>query len=170
MAPDDVAVYDAQLRDIDAKLASLSGHIPNTSQLDWREKLVNLALPLDELGVLTVAEKALTSIVELYAGMPEARERIREMFGRYRHVRGALWPREAPTSKERLRPWLLGISMRDVGDNPQEMSALLMHICETAAAAGANPGTMLPSIGAISSPAMRELIVEARGRFPASAT
>jgi hypothetical protein len=169
MAPDDVSVYDAQLRDLDAKLASLGDHIPDTSQPDWREKLANLALPLDGLGVLTLAKRTLTAISELYAGTPEARERIRELFGRYRHVRGALWPHEWPTTKERLRLWLLGISMRDIGDNPQEMSQLLAHICDTAIAAGVDPRSMLPSIGAISSASMRELITEARGRLDSSA-
>jgi hypothetical protein len=165
MAPDDVAVYDVQLRELDTKLASFGDHIPDTSLPDWREKLAGLAQHLDRLGARAIAERTLTGVSELYAGRPEARERIREMFGRYRHVRGALWPTEPPTTKERLRLWLLGIPMRDVGDNPQEMSALLAHICDVAGAAGVDPRSMLPSIGAISSPSMRELIIEARGRL-----
>jgi hypothetical protein len=169
MAPDDVTVHDAQLRDLDAKLGSLGDHIPDTSQPDWREKLANLATPLDELGVRAEADRIMTTVTELYAGTPESRDRIREIFRRYRHVRGALWPHEAPTSKELLRPWLLGISMRDMGDDPHEMPQLLAHVCDVAVAAGVNPGSMLASIGAISSGSMRDLIVEVRGRLGSAA-
>jgi hypothetical protein len=170
MAPDDVTVYDAQLRDLDAKLGALGAHMPDISQPDWRDKLANLALPLDELGVLAAAEKALTGLSELYAGVPESRERIRELFKQYRHVRRALWPHESPTTRERLRPWLLGVSMRGVGDDPQQAAQLLAHVCDVAVAAGVDPGSMLPSIGAISSPALRDVIVEIRGRLsPAAA-
>jgi hypothetical protein len=165
MAPDDVTVYDVQLRDLDTKLGSLGDHIPDTSRPDWREKLANLATPLDELGVRAEADRVMIAVSELYASTPESRERVRELFGRYPHVRAALWPHKAPTSKELLRPWLLGISMRDVGDDPQEMPQLLAHVCEVAVAAGVDPGSMLASIGAISSGSMRELIIEARGRL-----
>jgi hypothetical protein len=165
MAPDDVTVYDAQLRDLDAKLGSLGAYMPDIGQPDWREKLANIARSLDELGVLAAAEKALTGVSELYAGTPEARVRIRELFNQYKHIRGALWPHDAPTTKERLRPWLLGISMRDVGDDPQALALVLANVCEAAVGAGVDPGSMLASVGAISSPAMRELFVEARGRL-----
>jgi hypothetical protein len=59
--------------------------------------------------------------------------------------------------------------MRDVGDDPQEMAQMLIHVCDVAVAAGVNPGSMLTPVGAISSGPMRELIVEARCRHGSAA-
>jgi hypothetical protein len=165
MMSDAVAVYEVQLRDFDAKLAPLGDRIPDVSQPDWREKLANLSTALDELGVRMEAINTLTAVAQLYARAPDVRGRVRDMFIRCRHVRGALWPHDAPTSRERLLPWLLGISMRDVGDNPQEMPQILTHVCEMAAASGVNPVLMLGSIGVISGESLREVILAARNRM-----
>jgi hypothetical protein len=165
MASDDASAYDAQLCDLDAKLAPLGDRIPDVSQPDWRDKFAKLSKALEEIGVRTDAMNTLTAITQLYARAPDAREGVRELFGRYLNVRGALWPHDAPTSKERLLAWLLGISMRGVGDDPREMQQILTHVCELAAASGVSAVPMLGSIGAISSNSLREVILAARNRL-----
>ena len=163
MIIDRLGEYDAALSQLETKLQPMRARIPEKSYEH----------PLDELGVRAEAMRLMAAVAELYDSTPESRERIRGMFGRYRFVSGVLWPNEEPTTPELFRLWLLGISMRDGGDDPRDMAFSVLRACGVAVSAGVDVGPILASVAAISNDrskygfgvSMREVMIEAKNRI-----
>jgi hypothetical protein len=165
MSTDRINEYDAQLSQLNARLKPLGDRLPEN-------RPSNYTSALDELGVQAEATRLMAVVTELYTSNPETRDRIRDMFSRYRYIRWALWPTPQPTNEELFREYLLAISMRDVGDDPRDTPIMLAHVCEVATAAGVDVGSVLESVAAISSDhnprgwkSIREMMLEAKHRF-----
>jgi hypothetical protein len=164
MTIDRLGEYDAQLSQLETKLEPFRARSPETSYKTF----------FDELGVRAEAMHLMTAVAELYASTPESRDRIRGMFGRYRFVREWLWPSQEPTTPELFRLWLLGVSMRDAGDDPRDMAFGVSNVCRVAVSAGVDVAPILESVAAISSDqrtfhgrgvSMREVMLEAKRGF-----
>jgi hypothetical protein len=154
---------EAQLSRLDTKLKPLGDGLYDETRPQ------KYASALDELEVRTEATRVMTAVAELYASTPELRDRIRDMFRRYRYVSWALWPSQEPTTPELFRLWLLVISMGDAGDDPRDMWLKVSRACKVAVSAGVDVGPILESIAAISSEqrqyrfqSMREIMLGTR--------
>jgi hypothetical protein len=158
---------NVRLRQLNEKLRPIAERpiVPTMQGFLERQESLRKCHPLDQVGGRAEAESLLASLTEFYVSSPDLREPIRNMFERYRSVRWALWPQQQSTTEEGFRSRLLGISMRDVHEDPRDALSELERNCQTAEAAGMDIRPIIESVAAISSEPIGRMM-RTRGYVP----
>jgi hypothetical protein len=150
---DIVGELEAEIRPLDLRLKPVANRPVNMNDPAWMKKLESMADPLEEAGILREeAERLLLRIVEYYYhASDEARQRIRNLFERYRAFVWAVHLPHRPVTNDTFRQHLLLFSIDDLGLDDRDAMVWLHDLCREAAKAGVDIRPILNEVAVLSS-------------------